>query len=253
MNHLADLTNLTQAELLILSGIVFLAAMVRGFSGFGLSAVVMAMAVFILPPLALIPMLWFLEMAGSIAMFKGGLADADRGAAKGLIIGSAIGLPAGLLLTLQMPIEASKAVALSVLIALALSQLAKLRLPFLATTAGTYGSGFGAGIVTGLAGAGGMLIALYTLARNLPARTMRGTLSIYLMGAGLLGLITHLTLGTMDQTAIARGLFFIIPTLLGLYAGRALFLPRLEPYYKPFCLTLLLGLASLGLIRTVSN
>ena len=57
----------------------------------------------------------------------------------------------------------------------------------------------------------------------------------------------------MDQSAIARGLFFIIPTLLGLYAGRALFLPRLEPYYKPFCLTLLLGLASLGLIRTVTN
>ena len=81
MNLLADLTNLTQLEVLLLSGIVFVAAMVRGFSGFGLSAVVMAMAVFILPPLALIPMLWFLEMAGSVAMFKGGLADADRGGA----------------------------------------------------------------------------------------------------------------------------------------------------------------------------
>ncbi|MCY4179084.1 MAG: TSUP family transporter [Litoreibacter sp.] len=253
MTLLADLTNLTQTELLILSGIVFLAAMVRGFSGFGLSAVVMASAIFILPPLALVPMLWFLEMAGSLAMFKGGLADADRGTAKGLIIGSGLGLPVGLLLTMQLPIETSKAVALCVLIVLVISQLARLRLPFLATTAGTYGTGLGAGIVTGLAGAGGMLIALYTLARDLPARTMRGTLSVYLLGAGLLGLTTHLTLGTMDQTAAARGLFFVIPTLLGLYAGRALFLPRLEPYYKPFCLTLLLGLASLGLIRTVTN
>jgi len=72
MNLLADLTNLTGTELMLLCGITFLAAMVRGFSGFGLSAVVMAAAVFILPPLALIPMLWFLEMAGSLAMFKGG-------------------------------------------------------------------------------------------------------------------------------------------------------------------------------------
>ena len=253
MNLLADLTYLTPTELLILSGIVFVAAMVRGFSGFGLSAVVMASAIFILPPLALIPMLWFLEMAGSVAMFKGGVQDADRGTAKGLIIGSALGLPIGLLLTMQLSVQISKAVALSVLIVLAISQLGKLRLRFLATTTGTYGTGLGAGIVTGLAGAGGMLIALYTLARDLPARTMRGTLSLYLMGAGLLGLITHLTLGTMDHTATARGLFFVIPTLLGLYAGRALFIPRLEPYYKPFCLTLLLGLASLGLIRTVSN
>ncbi|WP_298361674.1 sulfite exporter TauE/SafE family protein [uncultured Litoreibacter sp.] len=253
MNLLADLTNLTTTEVLLLSAIIFVASMVRGFSGFGLSAVVMASAIFILPPLALIPMLWFLEMAGSLAMFKGGMKDADRPTAKGLIIGSACGLPVGLLINMQLATETSKAVALSVLIVLAFGQLAKIRMPFLATTAGTYGSGLGAGIVTGFAGAGGMLIALYMLARNLPARTMRGTLSIYLLGAGVLGLATHLIIGTMDQTAIARGLFFIIPTLLGLYAGRALFIPRLEPYYKPFCLTLLLGLASLGLIRTVSN
>lgn len=253
MNQLTALTNLTPTEALALTAIVFVASMVRGFSGFGLSAVVMAGAVFILPPLALIPMLWFLEMAGSLAMFKGGMQDADMPTAKGLIIGSAVGLPIGLLLTMQLPVETSKIVALSVLIVLAASQLAKLQLPFLATRVGTYGTGLGAGVITGLSGAGGMFIALYTLARALPARTMRGTLSIYLLGAGLLGLITHLTIGTMDQTAIARGLLFIIPTLLGLYAGRALFVPRLEPYYKPFCLTLLLGLASLGLIRTVSN
>lgn len=253
MNTLAALTNLTPTEVLVLAAIVFVASMVRGFSGFGLSAVVMAGAVFILPPLALIPMLWFLEMAGSVAMFKGGMQDADMPTAKGLIIGSAIGLPMGLLLTMQLPVETSKIVALSVLIILAASQLARVKLPFLATRVGTYGTGLGAGIITGLSGAGGMFIALYTLARNLPARTMRGTLSIYLLGAGLLGLITHIAIGTMDQAAIARGLLFIIPTLLGLYAGRALFVPRLEPYYKPFCLTLLLGLASLGLARTVSQ
>jgi uncharacterized membrane protein YfcA len=238
---------------MLLSCITFLAAMVRGFSGFGLSAVVMAAAVFIIPPLALIPMLWFLEMAGSLAMFKGGIQDADKPTAKGLMIGSGLGLPVGLLLNMQLATETSKTVALSILIVLALTQLFKLRLPFLATTAGTYGAGFGAGIVTGFSGAGGMFIALYMLSRQLDPRTMRGTLSIYLLGAGVIGLITHLAIGTMDQVAVARGLFFIIPTLIGLYVGRALFIPRLEPYYKPFCLTLLLGLASLGLLRTVSN
>lgn len=253
MNTLADLTNLTTTELFILSGIVFVAGAVRGFSGFGLSAIVMACAIFILPPLALIPMLWFLEMSGSLAMFKGGVQDADKPTAKGLIIGSAVGLPIGLLINLQLATQTSKALALSILIILAVSQLAKVKLPFLASTSGTYGTGVGAGIVTGFAGAGGMLIALYVLARELPPRVMRGTLSIYLLGAGALGLITHLLIGTMDQTAVARGLIFVIPTLLGLYVGRALFIPRLEPYYKPFCLTLLLGLASLGLMRTVSN
>lgn len=253
MNLLSLLTDLTTTQLAILAGITFAAAMVRGFSGFGLSAVVMASAVFILPPLQLIPMLWFLEMAGSLAMFKGGLKDANTNVAKRLIIGSGCGLPIGLLLNMQLAAETSKAVALTLLIILALSQLLKLKIPFLATTTGTYSSGLAAGIITGFAGAGGMFIALYMLARQLPARTMRGSMSIYLLGAGGLGLITHLIIGTMDQVAIARGLFFILPTLIGLYVGRAFFIPRLEPYYKPFCLTLLLGLASLGLARTIIN
>jgi uncharacterized membrane protein YfcA len=253
MSTIAQLTHLSATELMILSAIVFAAAMVRGFSGFGLSAVVMASAVFILPPLALIPMLWFLEMAGSLAMLKGGIQDADRPTAKGLIIGGSLGLPIGLLLNLQLPTDSSKAVALTILIVLALCQLFKLRLPFLATTEGTYGAGLAAGVVTGFSGAGGMFVALYMLSRQLDPRTMRGTLSICLLGTGITGLTTHLIIGTMDQVALARGLFFIIPTLIGLYVGRAFFIPRLEPYYKPFCLTLLLGLASLGLIRTVSN
>lgn len=253
MEILFAFTDLTRTEFWALSAIVFAAAMVRGFSGFGLSAVVMAGAVFILPPVALVPMLWFLEMAASLAMFKGGMDTADLPTAIGLTIGGAIGLPFGLGLTLMLPVETSKIVALSLLIVLAIMQLAKLRMPLLATKPGTFGTGIAAGVVTGLSGAGGMLIALYALARQLPPRIMRGTLSIYLLGAGVLGLVTHLLIGTMDQAAIARGLIFIPATLLGLYAGTLFFIERLEPYYKPFCLILLTGLASLGLIRTIST
>lgn len=250
MNALARLTDLAVSELLIVAGICFLAGLVRGFSGFGLSAVVMAAAVLILPPVQLLPVLWFLEMASSLIMMKGGFAEANLGVSKGLIIGSGIGLPLGLMLTLALPVEASKIIALSLLIVLALTQLSKLRLPFLATTPGLYGSGLGAGMITGLSGAGGMFIALYTLARQLPARVMRGTLSIYLLGAGVLGLASHLLIGTMDQSAIYRGLILIPPTLAGILAGRALFVPRFERLYKPVCLSLMIGLASLGLIRT---
>lgn len=244
-----NLLALSVGELVALAGIVFCAGMVRGFSGFGLSALVMSTAVVFLPPVQLIPMLWFLEMSASVMMFKGGLADADTSTSTGLIIGSGIGFPVGLMLTLSIHEQTSKAVALCLLIALAALQLSRMRMPFLATTAGLYGSGFGAGIISGLSGAGGMFIALYMLARDLPARVMRGSLSIYLLGAGLIGLMTHLLLGTMDQIATLRGLALIPPTLLGIVAGRALFTPRFERYYKPVCLTLLIGLATIGLIR----
>ena len=106
-----------------------------------------------------------------------------------------------------------------------------------------------AGFITGISGAGGMFLALYALARELPARTMRGTLNIYLLGAGVLGLASHLIVGTINVQSTTRGLILIVPTLIGVAIGRALFTPRWERLYKPICLTLLIGLAAAGLVR----
>ncbi|MEM7644270.1 MAG: sulfite exporter TauE/SafE family protein [Pseudomonadota bacterium] len=226
-----------------------LAGAVRGFAGFGLSALAMACLATLLPPIQLIPVFWCLEMSASLLLMKGGWADAERATAITLTLAAAIGLPLGLLATMAIPTAASQTVALVILIALAAAQLARLRPTFLATRPGTAATGLGAGLITGLSGAGGLFIALYTLARDLPARTMRGTLNIYMLGAGLLGLATHLGLGTMDRTAATRGVILVLPTLAGVLLGRALFTPRWEPLYKPACLALLLALAMTGLIR----
>ena len=64
--------DLTGREFLILTVIVIVAGIVRGFSGFALSAVVMASAVIILPPVQLIPICWWLEMTASVLMARGG-------------------------------------------------------------------------------------------------------------------------------------------------------------------------------------
>lgn len=227
----------------------FLAGMIRGFAGFGLSALAMAILAAFIPPIELIPVFWFLEMSASLILMKGGWADADRPTAVTLVLAAGIGLPLGLLMTLAIESDLSKTVALCLLILMAALQLARIRIPFLATRPGTAATGFGAGIITGLAGAGGLFVALYTLVRDLPARTMRGTLNVYILGGGLVGIVTHLIIGTMDATAVTRGLILTIPALAGVFAGQALFTPRWEGYYKPVCLTLLIGLAAAGLIR----
>ena len=56
---LLTITNLTGQEFVILTAIVLVAGIVRGFSGFALSAMIMATAVLILPPIELLPMLWW--------------------------------------------------------------------------------------------------------------------------------------------------------------------------------------------------
>lgn len=250
---LADTAQLTQAELLIVAGIVVLAGVVRGFSGFALSAMIMATAVLILPPVELIPMLWWLEMSASLLMLKGGFADADRPTAYGLVIGSAVGWPIGLGLTTSISVESSKIVALSVIVILAITQLAKVRMPFLATRAGLYGTGIISGIVSGVAHVGGMVVAFYVLASNAPARSMRGSLVLYLFLSAAASMIIMLAFGVMDWSGVARGLIFAGPTMLGVFIGQQFFTQRLAAYYRPFCLTLLTGLALAGLIRTLAT
>lgn len=236
---------------LLVGAICFLAGLVRGFAGFGLSALAMAALATIIPPIQLIPVFWFLEMSASLILMKGGWADADRRTALLLMSASALALPLGLWISLSLATQTSRLLALSILLTLAIAQLVRLRLAVLERRNGTVVTGLTAGMVTGLSGAGGMVIALYALARGLPPRIMRGTLNIYMLGGGVLGLLTHLVIGTMTQQATLRGLILILPTLLGVFAGRALFTPRWEQYYKPFCLVLLLSLCTLSLLRTL--
>ncbi|MEM7488232.1 MAG: sulfite exporter TauE/SafE family protein, partial [Pseudomonadota bacterium] len=249
VRRMADLLALPTATAWIAIAACAHAGAIRGFAGFGLSALAMSCLATLIPPIQLIPVFWFLEMSASLLLMRGGWADAERSTALTLVIAAAIGLPLGLLATMAIPASTSQTVALAILVALAAAQLARLRPAFLATRPGTAATGLGAGLITGLAGAGGLFIALYTLARDLPARTMRGTLNIYMLGAGLLGLATHLALGTMDRIAATRGAILIVPTLAGVLLGRALFTPRWAPFYRPACLTLLLGLAAAGLVR----
>ena len=250
MDWLLATTNLTLENFLILFGLTVLAGIVRGFSGFALSAMVMATAIVILPPVELIPMLWWLEMSASLLMVKNGWAEADRPMTYGLVISALIGWPIGLWLTLSLPAEASKALALSVIVVLAISQLAKLKLTFLASRAGLYGTGIVAGIVSGVAHVGGMVVAFYVLAANQPARVMRASLVLYLFLGSASSMIVLLIFGVMDFSGVSRGLVFAFPAMFGVLLGQQFFTERLSAYYRPFCLILLIGLATLGLIRT---
>ena len=253
LQPMIDLLRFSTEELILVAVICFAAGVVRGFSGFALSALVMSVAVAILPPIELIPMLWFLEITASLLMIRGGWTDANRQVVIGLFVGSTIGVPFGIALTTSIPTESSAIIALVLILALATTQLANIRLSFLATKPGLYSAGFAAGVVTGLAGIGGMVVAVYVLSQNNPARTMRASLVLFLFLGSLTSLISFVLFGVMDTTATARGLTLAVPTAFGVLMGKAIFTPRWEPYYRPFCLALLIGLAAFALVRSATS
>ena len=249
MADLFALTNLTDTQLYICVSVVFLAGIVRGFSGFALSALIMASLAIMIAPVELIAVCALLELAASLLMLRGGIKDANLKISFGLAIGSAIGAPMGLYLTNTVPIETSKTMALCLILVLAFLQLLKVKARFLATDSGLIISGVTAGVATGLASVGGMVVALYVLAREAPAKVMRASLVLFLF-LGSIPSFSYLYLYDMlTTTALARGAVLLLPCVLGVVVGQMIFRPQLEKYYKPFCLLLLAILASSGLLR----
>ncbi len=242
--------SLTPSQGVTLALIFVAAGLVRGFTGFALSAFALALAVLILPPVELIPVMWWLELGASLMMIRAGFDGADLKVAAILTAGSAMGVIVGLGLTTTLDVVASQRISLVLLISLAVLQLAKVRIRALDSTTGTAGTGVVAGVATGLAGVGGMVVALYVLARDAEPRVMRATLVAFLLFGSLTSLLTHLAYGTMNSTSALRGLFFMIPCLIGVFLGQRLFTPKLQPYYRSVCLTLLIGLGAVSLVRS---
>jgi uncharacterized YccA/Bax inhibitor family protein len=98
-----------------------------------------------------------------------------------------------------------------------------------------------------------MVVALYVLSQKAPAARMRATLVMFLFLGLFPGGIWLLLSGFLNSLAITRGLILAPLAISGVLLGTLFFRPSLESAYKRFCLLLLIALASVGLIRMLTN
>ena len=245
-------TGLPPTYLAISAIMAFVAGAVRGFAGVGLSAVLMASIVVFIPPVELIPVCFLLELAASVAMFRGGLRDAKLSTAVTLALFSTIGVPLGLLLTTSIDLELSKLFALGLVLSLTILQLLKVNFHLASERVALPVTGFVAGIVSGLASIGGMVIALYVLASPKKAREMRGSLVLFLFFSMFTSSVTLILFGVLNEQSLIRGAVLSPLVLAGVFAGTAMFSKSLDQTYRRGCLYLLLLFAGAGLVRTIA-
>lgn len=129
--------------------------------------------------------------------------------------------------------------------------LFRVKAAFLTTQKGPYVGGLTAGIASGIASIGGMVVALFVLTLDKSAREIRASLIIYLMIAMVSSVIYLILYEIMTFEAIKRAATASPIIIAGILAGSALFRPNLAQYYKPVCLVVLLVICALGLYRQV--
>ena len=248
---MTDILALNNTDLLLLILICFFAGLIRGFSGFGLSAFVMSLSVTIIPPIELIPICWWMEFVAGVFMIKSGWKESDKGTSIVLWLGAICGLPIGLFVTKILDVQISKFVALALILILSVILFRNFKLHFLSSKLGTVSSGICAGIATGLASIGGLIVATYVLASQNSARRMRASLVVYILLNSLTTFVFLIIFDVMDQKALIRGVLLALPSSIGVVLGSILFMQKLEKYYRPFSLVLLITFCIVGLIRLI--
>ncbi len=244
----AGLDAITLAYALI---VVFIAAIVRGYSGFGTSALMVTSLSLVIPPVEVVPIALFMEIVASLGLLRQVWTDVAWRAIKWLMIGAALGMPAGFALLAALPEEVMRAV-ISVLV---LSASAAIwfgyQLRSEAHNGHTFATGIVSGVANGTAAVGGLPVVLFFLSTSAGIVVSRATLIVYLMLGDIYGAGVAYANGLIDTEVLQRSALFCLPLLLGVWAGNRHFLKTTPESFRRFTLILLMFLASLGLLRAI--
>ena len=226
------------------------AAYVRGYSGFGFSAIFIAFAALVTNPLPLIPVVFACEMLMTIFQARGLRGHIDWRRVIALLAGAAVVLPFSVSFILSVGPETARIAVSVIVLVMSLVLLSGWTLQKRIATPGHVGVGMISGVCNS-AGIGGLPVAAFMTAQPMQAAVFRATMIVYLTGLDFITMpfLWHGGLVTLE-TAYAAAL--ALPILgLGIWLGGRKFTAASPEGFRKFAVILLLALAVLGLLRAV--
>ena len=202
-------------------GVVFvvLAAIVRGYSGFGFSLLAITAMSLIMPPSAIVPSLYMLELAAGVHLLPGVWKDIHWRSIRPLLVGSLAGTPIGVWLLANIP-AAPMQVALGPLMLLAVALLWQgYALKTMPGPAASVTTGAASGLLNGAYGIAGPPVILFYFSS--PAGTVAGRASLiaYFIGTDVIGMPMLAYSGLVTWETFIRALFFLPAMLAGVWVG----------------------------------
>jgi len=218
--------------------VILLAAVVRGFNGFGFSAIVVTGLTLVLPPAEVVPIALLLEIAASLGMLRYVWAEISWHLVRWLLLGA-------------VPADAMRAVISLLVLALSLLIWRGFRLRGAPGGCGVFATSVVSGIANGTAAIGGLPVVLFLLSTATGAAMTRATLIFYFMVGDVYGTAAAAAQGLVADETLARARALLLPLFLGVALGNRRFLKSPPEAFRRLALLLLMGLSTLGLLRAV--
>lgn len=231
--------------------VVFLAAIVRGFSGFGFSLLAITSLSLLMPPAAAIPSIFMLEIAASIHLLPSVWKEVHWRSLIWLLVGCVIATPLGVWALASVP-PAPMKIALSIFVIVAgLAFAVGYRLKHMPGSKTTFATGIATGLANGGFGMGGPPVVLFYFGSPAGNAAGRASIIAFFIATDLMGLgyLAAADLVTWDSLRLA--IWFVVPLLIGVTLGARGFIHMEEGRFRRWVLRILLLLGVLTLIRGV--
>lgn len=228
------------------------AAFVRGYSGFGFSAIFIAFAALLTNPLPLIPVIFACEITMTAFQARAIRAHVDWPRALAMLAGAAVALPVSLTVMMSIGVDNARLAISAIVGVMALVLLSGWTLKQRIATRGNLVVGIAAGLANG-AGVGGLPVAASMAAQPIPTNVFRATMIVFLTGIDIMSLPLLWHGGLVSRDTLI-GVFMAFPILwVGVFLGGRQFLSASPSTFRQFAVILLLALSTIGLIRALAG
>jgi uncharacterized protein len=247
---LAELWAVVQSDwqlLALSSAAVFLAAIVRGFSGFGFSLLSITAISLILPVAQIVPSIFLLEIAASINLIPSIWREIHWRSLTWLMVGYVIGLPIGGYALIHAP-EAPAQIVLGIfVIGTAILMLRGFHLERTPGRAASTATGTASGLLNGAFGIGGPPVVLFYFSTPGAAAIGRASIIFFFLFTDLLGVGYFATQGIVTTQSFVQSLVWLPALLVGVWIGAHGFRRLKQETFRRWVLVILIALAVLGI------
>src|SRR4029453_3935092 len=247
---LADVWAALQSDWKVLalsSAAIFLAAIVRGFSGFGFSLLSITAISLILPVKQVVPSIFLLEIAASINLLPSIWREIPWRSLTWLMLGYFIGLPFGGYALIHAP-QAPAQIALGiVVIGTAVLMLRGFHLDRTPGAPASTATGAASGLLNGAFGIGGPPVVLFYFSTPGAAAIGRASIIFFFLFTDLLGVGYFAAQGIVTTQSFAQSLAWLPALLVGVWIGAHGFRRMNQDAFRRWVLVILIGLALLGI------
>jgi uncharacterized protein len=235
------------------------AGWVRGFAGFGFSAICVSGLVWFASPETIVPVVFTLEILATLFVWRGALLNFDKSWLKSCILAGLVTTPLGATALLLLPEAVLKLTVSIILFVGALGVRFSIQVHWPDKGMTRLACGGLMGVFNGISASGGVVGAMIMSASGVQPKALRATMAFMLFFSGLYTLFCLSVINAVSghQSSVWSSTSWVwlavlgLGMMLGLHLGGKKFKKTLSNDYRTFVLNLIMIISGIGIIRSL--